>query len=60
MALLTGRPRSATVVTRSDTEVWRLHKADFDELASENLSLAVYFNRTLSERLLALQDKIVL
>ena len=59
MALLTGQPRSATIVARSDTEVWRLPKTDFDQLLAENISLAVYFNRTLSARLLALQEKII-
>ena len=56
MALLADQPRSATVVAATDVEVWCLPKAAFTELLSEHLSLAVYFNRLLSQRIKALQE----
>ena len=59
MALLTEQPRSATVVATTDVETWCLSKASLDTLLSENLSLALYFNPLLSERLRTLQEKIV-
>ena len=59
MALLTNQPRSANVVAATDVEVWRLAKVGFDELLSENLSLSLYFNRILTHRLRALQEKII-
>ena len=59
MALLSGQPRSATVVTLTDVDTWLLAKPAFDELLSENLSLASYFNRILSQRLRTLQERIV-
>ena len=58
MALLTGRPRSATVVALADVEAWRIAKGDFEALLSESISLALYFSRVVSERLAALQDRI--
>lgn len=51
MALLTGQPRSASVVAYTDVVVWRLSKETFDRLITENLSLVLYFNRVLSQRL---------
>ncbi len=59
MALLTDQPRSATVVALTDVEAWHLSKMAFSALLSENLSLGLYFNRILSQRLRALQDQIV-
>ena len=59
MALLTDQPRSASVVALEDVEVWRLSKAGFDGLLSENLSLALYFNRILVQRLRAIQEKMI-
>ena len=58
MALLTGQPRSATVVASTEVEAWRLPKEAFQRLLEENLSLAFYFNRVLSQRLMALQERI--
>ena len=45
MALLNDGPRSASVVAKTDVEVWSMSKAGFQSLLSGNLSLAVYFNR---------------
>ena len=59
MALLTDEPRSAMVVAKTDVEVWRLSREAFEGLLAENLSLAVYFNRILRQRLRTLQEKIV-
>ena len=59
MALFTDQPRSASVVAMTDVQVWRLPKAAFEELVSEHLSLALYFNRILSQRLRALQDRVM-
>ena len=58
MALLTGQRRSATVVAATEVEVWRLPKAAFEKLLEENLSLGFYFNRVLSQRLMAMQERI--
>ena len=61
MALLTDQPhRSFTIVAMSDAELWRLPKPYFDGLLTENLSLAMYFNRLLSQRLKVLQEKVYL
>ena len=61
MALLTDQPeRSFTIVAMSDVELWRLPKPDFEGLLSDNLSLALYFNRLLSKRLKTLQEKVYL
>ena len=59
MSLLTGQPRSANVITMTTVEVWRLPKEAFDGLVGENLSMAVYFNRILSQRLMALQERMI-
>ena len=59
MALLTGEPRAATVVAETDVEAWRISKEAFDGLLSENLSLALHLNRVLSQRLQALQKRLV-
>ena len=59
MALLADQPRSATVVAVTDVQVWRLPKDGFDLLLAENVSLALYFNRLLTQRLGSLEQKIV-
>ena len=59
MALLMEQPRAANVVAATDVEAWKLSKSAFDELLSENLSMRVYFNRILVQRLSELQAKIV-
>ena len=59
MALLTDQPdRSFTIIAKTDAEVWRLPKGAFNELLSENLSLSLYFNRILSQRLTAIQKRV--
>ena len=59
MAPLTGEPRAATVLAETDVEAWRISKESFDGLLSENLSLALHLNRVLSQRLQALQKRLV-
>ncbi|MFN2167047.1 MAG: cyclic nucleotide-binding domain-containing protein, partial [Anaerolineae bacterium] len=51
MALLTGAPRSATVMALSELNLWILDKADFDDLATAYPNLALAVSRLLSERL---------
>ena len=58
MALLTDQPRFASVVATSDVDMWRLSKAAFEELVSDNLSLSIYFNRILAQRFKALQERL--
>ena len=58
MALLTDETRSATVVSTTDVEAWRLARDAFQELLAENISLSLYFNRLLTKRLRSLEDKI--
>ena len=61
MALLTDKPdHSFTIIALSDVELWRLPKEEFKSLVSENLSLALYFNRLLIQRLSTLQEKVYL
>jgi CRP-like cAMP-binding protein len=57
MALLTGTPRSATVVAVSDLELWALSQADFDDLVTAYPNLALALSRLLSERLRATDER---
>ncbi len=52
MALLTGKPRSATVLTTTATEVFVLEKSDFEEiLTRKHPSISMSLNRILAERI---------
>ena len=51
MALLTGRPRTATVVAAEETEVYVLEKEDFEEVLEKHPALAAGLTRILAERL---------
>jgi type IV pilus assembly protein PilB len=52
MALLTGKPRSATVLTTLATEVFVLEKKDFDDaLAKKHHSISMSLNRILAQRI---------
>ena len=51
---------SFTIIALSDVELWRLPKEEFKSLVSENLSLGLYFNRLLIQRLSTLQEKVYL
>ncbi|MBI3785535.1 MAG: anion permease [Deltaproteobacteria bacterium] len=50
-ALFSDRPRSATVVARTEVVVWRLTKEKFDGLIEENPRLILHFTQVLSDRL---------
>ncbi len=50
-ALFSDRPRSATVVTRTEVELWRLTKEKFDALIEENPRLILHFTQVISDRL---------
>jgi len=51
MALLTGDPRSASVVTAMDSEIFVLTKQDFDYLLKKYPSIALTLSHVLSQRL---------
>src|SRR5438067_1725825 len=51
MALLTGEPRSATLVVSIDAELWELTKADFDEVLHDYPAIPLTFSRVLAQRL---------
>jgi anion transporter len=50
-ALFSDRPRSATIIARTDVELWRLTKEKFDGLIEENPWLILHFTQELSDRL---------
>jgi anion transporter len=51
MALLSGEPRVATIVTIKDTTVWRLTRESWDELIEKHPIWLLHFCATLSKRL---------
>jgi len=51
MALLTGEPRSATLIISIDAELWQLSKSDFDAVLHEYPTIALTFSRVLAQRL---------
>ncbi len=51
MALITGEPRSASVVAENDVKLWRLSKSDFDQLILQNPSITLSLTHMLSHRL---------
>jgi anion transporter len=50
-ALFSDRPRSATVVARTEVELWRLTKEKFDALIEENPWIIFHFTQVISDRL---------
>ena len=58
MALLTGQPRSATVLASTHIDLWCLSKVAFDELLTDNLSLSLYFNEILTSRLKSFKERV--
>ncbi|NOX89227.1 MAG: cyclic nucleotide-binding domain-containing protein [Calditrichaeota bacterium] len=52
MALITGEPRSATVIAEEDVELWRLLKSDFDRLIMKNPDITLSLTHMLSHRLM--------
>jgi CRP-like cAMP-binding protein/CheY-like chemotaxis protein len=51
MALLTGEPRSATVRTSEASEMFLLHKADFDVILEKFPSISLSMGKIVSKRL---------
>jgi type IV pilus assembly protein PilB len=51
MALLTGKPRSATVFANQATEVFVLEKQDFESLLREHPSISMSLNKIVAERI---------
>lgn len=51
MALLTGKPRSATVIAIAATELFVLEKTDFDNLLLEHPSISISINKIVAERI---------
>jgi len=51
IALLLGKPRSATLKVVIDADLWVLHKKDLEELLAEYPSIALYFTREQGQRL---------
>lgn len=51
MALITGEPRSASVVAESDTDLWKLSKKDFDNLIEKHHDITLTLTHMLSHRL---------
>ncbi|HFE64666.1 MAG TPA: cyclic nucleotide-binding domain-containing protein [Caldithrix sp.] len=51
MALLTGEPRSATVVTTEPAEMFILNKADFDLIVERYPSITLSMGKIMSQRL---------
>jgi divalent anion:Na+ symporter, DASS family len=50
-ALFADRPRSATVVARTEVELWRLPQEKFLSLIEENPRLILHFTQVISDRL---------
>jgi anion transporter len=50
-ALFSDRPRTATVVARTDTELWRLPRDKFHALIEENPWLTFHFMEVIGDRL---------
>lgn len=53
MSLLTGEPRSATVIARTDCEMWEIDKNTMGELLQENETLVQKLGEILAERKLS-------
>ncbi|NOX89228.1 MAG: cyclic nucleotide-binding domain-containing protein [Calditrichaeota bacterium] len=51
MSLLTGEPRSATVITTEDSEMFALHKNDFDVILEKFPSISISIGKIVSQRL---------
>jgi anion transporter len=57
MALLSGEPRSATIIAVKDTTVWRLSREDWDELIEKHPNWLRLFCATLSKRLIHVEQQ---
>ena len=50
MAIITGAPRSAAVIATTDTDLWRLRKADFEAIQRRHPEISLEITRILGER----------
>jgi type IV pilus assembly protein PilB len=57
MALLTGNPRSATVMAAGNTKVLVLMKNDFDVLLHEHQSLSIALSRIVADRIEEMKNR---
>ena len=57
MALLSGEPRSATIITVKDTTVWRLTREAWNELIEKYPTWLLHFCATLSKRLARVEQQ---
>ncbi len=57
--LLLGQPRSATIMAMTDLELYIIRQEVFDQLINEHASIANYFTRLLSNRLLKTNDALI-
>ncbi len=51
MSLMTGEPRSASVITTEDSEMFSLHKNDFDVILEKFPSISISMGKIMSQRL---------
>jgi CRP-like cAMP-binding protein len=51
MGLMTGAPRSATVIARSDVDCYRLDKAGFEGILRQRPEIAEHMSHVLADRL---------
>jgi DASS family divalent anion:Na+ symporter len=58
-ALFSDRSRSATIIARTEVELWRLTKEKFDGLIEENPWLILHFTQVLSDRLYQRNQELV-
>jgi anion transporter len=57
MALLSGEPRSATIITVKDTTVWRLPREAWNELIEKYPTWLLHYGATLSKRLARVEQQ---
>jgi anion transporter len=57
MALLSGEPRSATIITVKDTTVWRLTREAWNELIEKYPTWLLHFCASLSKRLARVEQQ---
>ncbi|MCK9463443.1 MAG: cyclic nucleotide-binding domain-containing protein [Proteobacteria bacterium] len=57
MALVTGKPRSATATARGPVRLWRLERDDFDRQVAASPALKEAFRRVTEERLHAMAGR---
>jgi anion transporter len=57
--LLLGQPRSATVMAMTDLELYIIRQDVFEQLINEHASIANYFTRLLSNRLIKTNESLI-